>query len=91
MMPSGMAEVKAARKDGRWAAAYDSPSTMEVPDELKAFFKKNKKAKAFFEGLNSSNRYAFLYRIQTAKRAETRQRHIDKAITMIKAGEVYHP
>lgn len=91
MKPSGLAEITAAKKDGRWEAAYDSPSTAEVPADLQKLLNKNKKAKTFFESLGSANRYAFLYRIQSVKREETRQRHLDKTIQMLTAGKVYHP
>ena len=89
--PSGLAEVKAAKSDGRWDAAYDSPSTAKVPADLAKLLSKNKKAKMFFDSLGSANRYAFLYRIQSVKRQATRERHLKKTIEMLVAGEVYHP
>jgi len=91
MMEAGLAQVKAAKADGRWSLAYDSPSKIQVPSELKKLLDGHSVAKHNFENLNSSNRYAFLYRIQTAKRVETREKHIQKAFEMLKKGEVYHP
>ena len=91
MRPSGSAQVIAAKLNGRWAAAYDSQSVIETPPELKQFFKTNKKAKQFFDSISQSNRYAFLYRIQTAKRLETRQRRIDQTIEMLNSQTVHHP
>lgn len=91
MMPAGLAQVESAQSDGRWERAYDGPSNIKVPVELKKLLDSNKTAKKNFEELRSQNRYAFLYRIQTAKREETRQKHIQKAFEMLKKGEVYHP
>lgn len=91
MEPSGLAQVKAAKSDGRWEAAYDSPSKMQVPSELKGLLRQNPEAQRRFDELNAANRYAFLYRIQTAKRKETRTRHVEKMIEMLLAGEIYHP
>ncbi len=91
MRPSGLKQVEAAKADGRWERAYDSPATMKVPPELTKLLNTNKTAKKNFTELNSQNRYAFLYRIQTAKREETRQKHVQKAFEMLKKGEVYHP
>jgi uncharacterized protein YdeI (YjbR/CyaY-like superfamily) len=89
--PAGLAQVEAAKQDGRWAAAYDSPSTIKTPPELLVLLKKNKKAQKFFDSLSSANRYAFLYRIQTAKKPETRERHLKKTMEMLEAEKVYHP
>lgn len=93
MQPAGIQQVEAAKADGRWEAAYDSASTMKVPPELQKWLnlKKNKKAKEFFESITSSNRYAFLYRIQAAKREVTRNKWIEKAKEMLTNGEVFHP
>jgi uncharacterized protein YdeI (YjbR/CyaY-like superfamily) len=73
MEPAGLAEIERAKKDGRWDAAYDSPKTISVPDDLKDALNRNREAKAFFEKLDSRNRYAVLFRIHTAKKAESRQ------------------
>lgn len=93
MQPRGIAEVEAARSDGRWEMAYDSASTIEVPAELQSWLKqkRNKKAREFFESLNSGNRYAFLYRIQTAKNGVTRNKWIEKTKEMLTNGQVFHP
>ena len=91
MAPAGLAEVRAAKADGRWEAAYDSPSTITVPAELMTLLEGSKTAKKNFDNLSSINRYAFLYRIQNAKRAETKTKHIQRAFEMLKRGEVYHP
>jgi len=91
MKPSGMQEVLAAKKDGRWDVAYDSQSTIAVPPRLQRLLDTNSKAKENFENLSSNNRYAFLYRIQTAKLEKTKQKHIEKAFDMLKQGETYHP
>jgi uncharacterized protein YdeI (YjbR/CyaY-like superfamily) len=90
MRPSGIAEIERAKKDGRWDAAYDSPRTMSVPDDLQAELDKNRKAKTFFEKLDSRNRYAVLFRIHTAKRAETRAKRIRDFVGMLERGEKIH-
>ena len=86
MKPAGLAEVERAKADGRWNAAYDSPSRVTVPDDLVAAFKENPKAKRFFETLNSTNRYAVLYRIHDAKKPETRARRIAQFIEKLNEG-----
>ena len=83
MKPAGLAEIDRAKADGRWDAAYDPPSTSEVPDDLAAALKKKPKAARFFETLNRSNRYMILYQIQDAKRPETRARRIAKFVEML--------
>src|SRR5471032_1495364 len=72
MQPAGLREIENARADGRWDAAYDSSSTATVPDDLQAAFARHPGAAEFFAGLNAQNRYAVLFRVQTAKKAETR-------------------
>ena len=83
MKPAGLAEVEQAKKDGRWDAAYDSPSTMTIPDDLQKQLDENPIAKDFFEQLDSRNRYAILYHIQDAKKPETRARRIEKYVKML--------
>lgn len=90
MQPAGLVEVERARADGRWEQAYDSPATAEVPDDLRAELEKNKPAQQFFEGLNSSNRYAILWRLQTAKKPETRRARLEKMLGMLERGEKFH-
>ena len=90
MRAGGMREVEAAQADGRWLAAYDSARNIEVPDDLAAAFKKNAKARKFFEQIDHSNRYAVLWRIQTAKKPETRAARIEKLVAMLERGEKIH-
>jgi uncharacterized protein YdeI (YjbR/CyaY-like superfamily) len=90
MAPAGLAEVERARSDGRWAAAYDSPSTATVPDDLQAALDASPAAAAFFSSLKGNNRYAILYRIQTVKREETRARKIAEFVAMLERGETLH-
>ena len=91
MKPAGLAEVERAKADGRWDAAYDSPGTITVPDDLAKAFRKNPKARKFFETLNSTNRYAVLYRVHDAKKPETRARRIDQFIEMLNEGRKPYP
>lgn len=91
MRPAGHAEVERAKADGRWEAAYAGPASMEVPPDLAEALAAEPKAQAMFEGLNSQNRYAILYRIATAKRAETRARKIEQFVAMLSRGETVHP
>jgi len=90
MQPAGLAAVEAAKQDGRWDAAYDSPSASKIPDDFQVALDKNPQAKQFFETLNKTNAYAFCWRVQTAKKPETRQARIEKFIDMLKRGEKFH-
>jgi uncharacterized protein YdeI (YjbR/CyaY-like superfamily) len=90
MQPAGLREVERARADGRWDAAYDAQSTAQVPDDLAREFDRVPGARAFFDSLDSRNRYAVLHRIQTAKRPETRARRIEKFVAMLARGEKIH-
>ncbi len=87
MRPAGLAQVEAAKADGRWDRAYDSPSTATVPEELQVLLDQHPEAAAFFASLDSRNRYAILYRIQDAKRPETRARRIEQFFEMLAKGE----
>ncbi|RPJ00352.1 MAG: hypothetical protein EHM39_04985, partial [Chloroflexi bacterium] len=87
MRPAGLAEVERAKVDGRWEAAYESQREIAVPDDLQAALRENPPAQAFFDRLNSANRYVILYEITTAKKPETRRRRIDKFIAMLNAGK----
>ena len=91
MRPPGLCEIEKARKDGRWQAAYTSASNSTVPDDLQAALDANPEARTFFATLNSRNRYAILYRIQNAKKPETRARKIGEFIDMLNRGETIHP
>jgi uncharacterized protein YdeI (YjbR/CyaY-like superfamily) len=91
MKPSGLREVERAKADGRWDAAYDSPSTATVPDDLERELDRNPRAAEAFAALNGTNRYAVLYAIQDAKRPETRARRIAKYVAMLNEGRKPHP
>lgn len=81
--PSGIAEVERAKADGRWERAYDGPRTAKLPDDFLEALARNPEAAAFFETLNSQNRYAVFYRLQEAKRPETRARRIEKFVQQL--------
>ena len=91
MRPAGMREVELAREDGRWDAAYAGQRSMAVPDDLERALAGNEAARAFFATLSSVNRYAILYRIADAKRAETRARRIAKYVAMLASRETIYP
>jgi uncharacterized protein YdeI (YjbR/CyaY-like superfamily) len=90
MKPAGLREVTAAKKDGRWKRAYDSPSAATIPTDFLAELAKDKKAQSFFEGLNRANLYAIAYRLQTAKKAETREKRMRSILAMLARGEKFH-
>lgn len=85
--PPGLAEIERAKADGRWARAYASSSAMTVPDDFLAALRQSKKATAFFGTLNKRNTYAIAYRLQDAKRPETRARRISEFVEMLERGE----
>ena len=87
MAPAGLAEVELARQDGRWAAAYDGQARATVPDDLRRALRANAEAAAFFSTLDSRNRYAVLYRVQDAKKPETRARRIAQFVEMLAKGQ----
>jgi uncharacterized protein YdeI (YjbR/CyaY-like superfamily) len=91
MRPAGVKEMERAKKDGRWDAAYAGQSKAQVPDDLARALAKSKKAKAFFETLDSKNRFAILYRVHSAKKPETRAARIVKFVAMLVEGETLHP
>ncbi|MBW3650009.1 MAG: YdeI/OmpD-associated family protein [Actinobacteria bacterium] len=76
--------------DGRWDAAYEGPRTATVPEDLQAALDADSRAKAFFETLNSANRYAIVYRVQDAKRPETRAKRIAQFVEMCREGRTLH-
>lgn len=90
MTPSGLEKVEAAKKDGRWDAAYASPGNAVIPDDFKKALTGNKKARAFFDGLNKADSYAFITRIQFARKPETRARRISQFVEMLARGEKLH-
>jgi uncharacterized protein YdeI (YjbR/CyaY-like superfamily) len=91
MHPSGEDEVRQAKADGRWSVAYAGQATMNVPEDLAEALTGNPRAHAMFENLTSANRYSILYRIDSAKKAETRSRRIQQFVDMLDRGETVHP
>jgi uncharacterized protein YdeI (YjbR/CyaY-like superfamily) len=87
MRPAGLKAIEAAKQDGRWEAAYASQKNISVPEDFQAALNENKEAKAFFGTMNSVNRYAILFRIHQAKKAETRARRIQQFVEMLERGE----
>jgi uncharacterized protein YdeI (YjbR/CyaY-like superfamily) len=90
MTSAGLKEVNAAKADGRWKAAYDSFSNARVPDDFLKALAKNKKAKAFFATLNKTNLYSIAYRLQTAKKPETREKRMRVIVAQLARGEKFH-
>ena len=90
MRPTGLAEVEAAKADGRWEAAYEGARTAKVPEDLRRELDANPAARESFESLDANNRYAILYRLQEAKRPETRERRLRKFLAMLERGEKIH-
>jgi len=90
MKPAGLAEIDRAKKDGRWDDAYDSPSMATVPADFEKELELHPKAKAFFKTLSKANSYAITWRLQTAKKAETRAKRMRLFITMLEKGETLH-
>lgn len=91
MKPAGIAAVERAKADGSWASAYEGQSTITTPPDLAASLAAAPGAKAMFDQLDAANRYAVLYRVSTAKRAETRRRRIEQFVSMLARGETIHP
>lgn len=90
MKTVGLAQMDKAKADGRWDAAYEPQATASVPDDLRHALDKNRKARTFFESLDGRNRYAILYRIQDAKKPETRARRIETYVAMLNEGRKIH-
>jgi uncharacterized protein YdeI (YjbR/CyaY-like superfamily) len=90
MSSAGLKQVEAAKADGRWKAGYDSFSKAAVPNDFLEGLAKNKKAKAFFETLNKTNLYSIAYRLQTAKKPETREKRMRAIIEMLARREKFH-
>jgi uncharacterized protein YdeI (YjbR/CyaY-like superfamily) len=88
--PAGLAEVEAAKADGRWEAAYESQSNAKVPADLQRELDANPAAAAFFAQLDGANRYAILYRLGDSKKPETRERRLRKFVAMLERGEKIH-
>lgn len=91
MQAAGLKEMELAKADGRWVNAYDSASTISMPEDLQLALDAEPAAAAFFATLNSANRYAVLWRVQTAKKAETRARRIKQYVDMLARKEKIHP
>lgn len=90
MRAAGLREVERAKRDGRWEGAYDSPSSATIPADFQAALDKSPEARAFFAALDSRNRYAVLFRIQTARKAETRARRIEQFVEMLSQRKKIH-
>ncbi len=91
MREAGLEEVRRARADGRWEAAYEGQRSMPVPEDLERELAGRPRAGAFFATLSSQNRYSILYRLQEARRPETRAARLARFIAMLEAGETFHP
>jgi uncharacterized protein YdeI (YjbR/CyaY-like superfamily) len=90
MMAAGLREIELAKADGRWNAAYDSPSAMTMPDDFLQQLQREPKANAFFKTLNKSNTYAIAWRLQTAKKPETKERRMQAILEMLRKGQKFH-
>ncbi|HVU04433.1 MAG TPA: YdeI/OmpD-associated family protein [Polyangiaceae bacterium] len=91
MEAPGLAEIERAKGDGRWKAAYDGAKASTVPDDLAEALDRNARAKAFFDTLDAANRYSILYRVQTAKKPETRAERIARFVALCARHETIHP
>jgi len=91
MQPAGLAAIEAAKKNGRWDAAYDSQRTASLPADFQAELDRRPKAKAFYATLDSANRYAIHFRLHNAKKPETRARRMQQFLEMLEKGEKLHP
>lgn len=91
MTPAGLEAVAMAKADGRWDAAYASPQHASPPEDFLKELAKNRKAQAFFETLNKANIYSIVYRLQTAKKPETREKRLKMILTMLEQGQAFHP
>jgi uncharacterized protein YdeI (YjbR/CyaY-like superfamily) len=90
MRPAGLKAIEQAKADGRWEKAYDSPSKMTIPEDFLKELSKNKKAHAFFLSLNKTNLFSIGFRLQTAKKQETREKRMKAIIEMLAKGEKFH-
>jgi len=90
MKPSGLKEAEAAKADGRWERAYDSPGNLSIPEDFLVELSKDKNALAFFESLNKANTYAITWRLQTAEKPETREKRMKIILGMLSRGEKFH-
>jgi uncharacterized protein YdeI (YjbR/CyaY-like superfamily) len=90
MKPAGLKQMELAQADGRWAQAYDSPRAMQVPEDFLDRLARNKKAQKFFGTLNRANLYSIAWRLQTAKKPETREKRMKAILQMVARGETFH-
>jgi uncharacterized protein YdeI (YjbR/CyaY-like superfamily) len=90
MMPAGLEEVKRAKKDGRWERAYDAPKDMKVPEDFLKALRQDAQAHQFFKTLNKANVYAIAWRLQLAKKPETRERWKAKFLELMRSGTRIH-
>jgi len=90
MQKAGIQQMELAKADGRWQQAYDSAKNMQVPEDFLQQLSKNKKAKTFFDGLNKANQYAIAWRLQTAKKPETREKRLKEILQMMREGKKFH-
>jgi uncharacterized protein YdeI (YjbR/CyaY-like superfamily) len=90
MHPSGLAEVEKAKADGRWNNAYNSPSNSKIPDDFLKELSGNRKAFDHFNSLNKTNKFSIAWRLQTARKPETRQKRINAIIKILEAGNKFH-
>lgn len=91
MKPAGQKQIEAAKTDGRWGQAYDSPKAMQIPKDFLRELAKNRAAEAFFRTLSKANTYAIAWRLQTAKKPETREKRMRTILAMLARGEALHP
>ena len=91
MQPSGLAAVESAKKDGLWETAYDSQGNATIPEDFLEALGRDKKAEAFFKSLNKANLYSITYRLQTAKKPETREKRMREILEMMAKGKKFHP
>jgi len=90
MEPAGLKAIDAAKANGTWEKAYDAQSTMTIPEDFLKALRKKKKANAFFKTLNRTNLFSIVFRLQTAKKEETKQARIQKIIEMLEREENFH-
>jgi len=90
MKPAGLKAIDKAKANGNWEKAYDSPSKMTIPEDFLKELRKNKKAEAFYKGLNKTNLFSIGFRLQTAKKQETREKRMKEIIEMLARGEKFH-
>jgi len=90
MTAAGLKQIDAAKSDGRWKAAYDSQASASVPQEFLDALARNKKASGFYKTLSKTNLYSIAYRLQTAKRPQTKVKRIESIVAMLSRGETFH-